>query len=177
MSRIGKKIISLPANVTARLDGVHVAIKGPKGELGLDVIGGITAHLEGNVLTFTRADDLTATRANHGLMRALVNNMVVGVTTGFTRKLEIQGIGYKAEVKGKLLVLNLGYSHPVEFPIPGDVSIVAEKDGKLTLSGIDRARVGQVAANLRAYRPPDRYKGKGIRHEGEHVSLKAGKSA
>lgn len=177
MSRIGKKIISLPANVTASVSGASVKIKGPKGELGLDVIDGITAHLEGNTLSFTRVDDLTATRANHGLVRALVNNMVVGVTTGFARKLEIQGIGYKAEVKGKTLVMNLGYSHPIEFPIPGDVSIAVDKDGKLLLAGIDRARVGQVAANLRAYRPPDRYKGKGIRFEGEYVSLKAGKSA
>jgi len=177
MSRIGKKIISLPANVQAQISAGTIKVKGPKGELSVDVVENISASLEGTTLTFTRTGETTAVRAAHGLMRALTQNMITGVTTGFSKKLEIQGVGFKAEVKGKTLVMALGYSHPINFEIPADIQIVVDKDGKLLVTGIDKARVGQVAANLREFRTPDRYKGKGIRYEGEHISLKAGKSA
>jgi large subunit ribosomal protein L6 len=116
-------------------------------------------------------------RARHGLLRALAGNMVTGVSTGFTKRLEVQGVGFRAEVKGKSLVMNLGYSHQIDFPVPDDVAIAVEKDGKIAVSGIDRARVGQVAADIRSFRKPDRYKGKGVRYVGEHIALKEGKSS
>jgi large subunit ribosomal protein L6 len=177
MSRIGKKPIAIPAGVTVTVSGSQVDVKGPKGSLSLALIDGITAAVEEDNLVFSRADESRPSRANHGLMRSLANNMVVGVTSGFSRRLEVRGIGYRADVKGKKLVMNLGYSHLIEFEIPSDVAIEVDKNNTITVSGIDKARVGQVAANIRGFRPPDRYKGKGVRYEGEHVSLKAGKSA
>lgn len=177
MSRIGKTPIELPKGVTASIVDNSIRIKGPKGELEMPISELITAHIDGDVLTFTRDNDRPATRSHHGMMRAMANNFVTGVTEGFQRKLLVQGVGYRAEVKGKTLVLNLGYSHPVEYPIPDDIQISAEKDGKVTVAGIDKQRVGQVAAILRKFRPPDRYKGKGVRYEGEHIALKEGKSA
>lgn len=177
MSRIGKQPISIPAGVTIKIDGNVVAAKGPKGELTTKLMDGITARIEGGTVVFERGGEDRTSRANHGLMRSLANNMVVGVSKGFEKRLLVQGIGYRAEVKGKQLVLNLGYSHPIEFDIPGDVQIAVDRDNKITVTGIDKSRVGQVAANIRDYRKPDRYKGKGVRYEGEHVALKAGKSA
>lgn len=176
MSRIGKKPITIPTGVAVSIADKVVKVKGPKGELSMPLVEGVSAIVEGNALSFERANDSGTIRARHGLMRALARNMVEGVTQGFTRKLEVQGIGYRAEVKGKTLLLNLGYSHPIEFAIPADISISVEKDGKISISGADKGRVGQIAAIIREYRSPDRYKGKGIRYEGEVVRRKEGKS-
>lgn len=177
MSRIGKQPISLPKGVDVKVaDGV-VTVKGPKGELSQSLVGQIEAKVEGEELVFTRADDSRTAKANHGLMRSLAFNMVTGVTEGFSKKLLVQGVGYRADVRGTNLVMNLGYSHPIEFPIPSGIDIKVEKDNSITVTGIDKAQVGQVAADIRSFRTPDRYKGKGVRYDGEHVSLKAGKSA
>lgn len=177
MSRIGKLPVTLPSGVTVNVaDGV-VRVKGPKGELSQRVASGVTFQQEGSLLKIVRADDSRQVRANHGLTRALVNNMVQGVTKGFERKLEIQGVGFKSEVKGKAIVLSLGYSHTIEFPFPPGVTIDVEKGTKLTIKGSDRQVVGETAAKLRALREPDSYKGKGVRNEGEHIKLKAGKTA
>lgn len=163
--------------MTVTIDGDAVTVNGPKGTLTQTIADRVSVRQDGDELVFERADESRVARANHGLSRALVNNMVVGVTGGFSKRLEVRGIGYRAEVKGKNLVLNLGYSHLIEYPIPDDISIAVDRDNKITVTGIDRARVGQVAANIRDYRKPDRYKGKGVRYEGEYVVLKAGKSA
>ncbi len=177
MSRIGKKPITIPAGVDIKIDGGVVKVKGPKGELSQAMVDLITPKLEENTLVFERANESRTARANHGLMRALTNNMVIGVTQGFEKKLQVLGVGYRADVKGSKLVMNLGYSHLIEFEIPKDITISVDRDNKITISGIDKGRVGQVAAVIRDYRRPDRYKGKGVRYEGEYISLKAGKSA
>lgn len=177
MSRIGRLPITLPSGVSVKVDGNTVAVKGPKGELSTQLPEHTEASLDGSELVIQRSSELRQARANHGLARALVNNMVVGVSAGFQKTLEVIGIGYRAEVKGKDLVLNLGYSHPVEFPIPTGISISVDKQNKITVEGIDKQQVGQVAAVIRGFRKPDHYKGKGVRYLGEHVRLKAGKSA
>lgn len=177
MSRIGKLPVALPTGVTVNVADGTVRVKGPKGELSQRVAAGVALQQEGNVLKVVRADDSRQARANHGLTRALVNNMVQGVTKGFERKLEIQGVGFKSEVKGKAIVLSLGYSHTIEFPFPPGITIDVEKGTKLTIKGSDRQIVGETAAKLRALREPDSYKGKGVRNEGEHIKLKAGKTA
>lgn len=176
MSRIGNQPITLPKGVSVTL-GDAVVVKGPKGQLEQSLVDGITLKQDGDVLTVERASDHRVHRANHGLIRALVANMVTGVTQGFERKLEIIGVGYKAENKGKQVVFNLGYSHPIEFVPPAGVTVAIEKNTKVTVSGIDKAAVGQVAADIRGFRPPDSYKGKGVRYEGEVIRLKAGKAA
>ena len=175
MSRIGNKPIEIPKGVTVTL-GDTIVVKGPKGELSQAAIEGVTGTIEADVLQFTRASDHRRHRANHGLARALVANMVTGVTKGFERKLEIVGVGYKAEVKGKSVVFNLGYSHPIDFTPPAGVTVSVDKNTKITVTGIDKAAVGQVAADIRSFRPPDSYKGKGVRYEGEVIRLKAGKA-
>jgi len=177
MSRIGKKAIPLPAGVTATVSGDGVKVKGPKGELALTLLPGIQAAAEGGQLVLTRQGESGQVRAKHGLLRALLANMVTGVSVGFTKRLEVQGVGFRAEVKGTNLVMNLGYSHQIEFAVPGDVQVAVEKDGKIAVSGIDRGRVGQVAADIRSYRTPDRYKGKGVRYVNEHIALKEGKNS
>lgn len=177
MSRIGKKPIEIPSGVTVTVADGLVKVKGAKHQLTVPLVPHISAKIEDNILTFERDGESGDVRAAHGLCRALARNAVVGVSSGFSRRLEVIGIGYRAEVKGKLLVLNLGYSHPVEFAIPDDVAITVDKDNKITLSGHDKGRIGQVAAIIRGFRPPDRYKGKGVRFEGEHVAIKEGKSA
>ncbi|HJN74966.1 MAG TPA: 50S ribosomal protein L6 [Myxococcota bacterium] len=176
MSRIGNKPIEIPKGVTVTLGDV-IGVKGPKGELSQALVEGISGSIEGDTLVFVRASDHRKHRANHGLMRALVANMVTGVTTGFERKLEIIGVGYKATTKGKGVVFNLGYSHPIGFTPPTGVTVSVEKNTKITVTGIDKAAVGQVAADIRSFRPPDSYKGKGVRYVGEVVRLKAGKAA
>lgn len=177
MSRIGKLPVTLPSGVSVNVaDGV-VRVKGPKGELSQRVATGVSIQQEGNLLTVVRADDSRQFRSNHGLTRALVNNMVQGVTKGFERRLEIQGVGFKSEVKGKTLVLSLGYSHTIEFPFPTGITIDVEKGTKLSIKGSDRQTVGETAAKIRGFRSPDAYKGKGVRNEGEHIKLKAGKTA
>lgn len=176
MSRIGKQPIQLPRGVRWALDGGYVSVEGPKGSLRRAVVQGVSIRQDGESLHVDRDDDSLRFRTNHGLMRALVANMVRGVSSGFERKLEIVGVGYKAEIKGKMAVLNLGYSHQVEYPFPDGITISVEKNTKMLVTGIDRERVGQVAAELRGFRPPDSYKGKGVRVEGERIRIKAGKS-
>lgn len=177
MSRIGKSPIKIPSGVTVSVADRNIKVKGPKGELSLDLVERIDAAVENDELVLTRGGEDKQTRAFHGLMRAHASNMVQGVTEGFSKVLEVQGVGYRADVRGANLVLNLGYSHPIEYAIPSDIKIEVSKDNKITVSGIDRARVGQVAADIRAFRSPDRYKGKGVRYLGERIILKAGKSA
>ena len=176
MSRVGNKPVALPVGVGVAVKDGIVSVKGAKGELVRRLPSGVSLDLLERELFVRREDDSAPNRAKHGLVRALLSNMVVGVSSGFEKKLEIQGIGYKAEVKGSVLNLNLGYSHPVEFPFPTGVSVKVDGGTKLTVLGIDREAVGQAAAEIRAFRSPDSYKGKGVRYVGERVRLKAGKS-
>jgi len=178
MSRIGKKPISLPKGVEVKQDGNFVSIKGPKGTLKTALVPGIGVAVENNVVTFTRSDEETRTRAFHGLVRALVANNIHGVSEGFKRELDIIGVGYRAEVKGKEVVFQLGYSHPVRFAIPEGIEIVVDaKTGHITITGTDKQRVGQTAAEIRSLRQPDPYKGKGIKYSDEIIRRKAGKAA
>lgn len=176
MSRIGKLPITLPEKVTVSIGDI-ITVKGPKGELSRPVVVGVSVAQDGNSILVSRDSDHRIHRANHGLMRALLNNMVIGVTKGFSKKLEIIGVGYKAEMKSNTLVMNLGFSHLVEYVAPKGVSISVDKNTKLTISGSDKEAVGQAAAVIRGFRPPDSYKGKGVRYENEVIRLKAGKSA
>jgi large subunit ribosomal protein L6 len=176
MSRIGKKPIALPKGVTFAIDGNTVRVKGPKGEVTNHVPSGVTLAQEDGQLLVKR--DAESFRAVHGLVRALVNNAVEGVTKGWTRELEIVGIGYRAELKGKgIVVFTLGYSHPIEYPLPTGIDVAIDpKQTKLTLTGIDRQKLGQVAAEMRSLRPPDPYKNKGVRYAGERLKKKVGKT-
>lgn len=177
MSRIGRQPIDVPSGVTVQSADGQINVKGPKGTLTHFVPEHVGVKLDGGKLVVERDSDARQARANHGLMRAIVRNMVVGVSKGFDRRLEIVGVGFRAEVKGKNLVLNLGYSHPIEYGIPEGISVAVGKDNSITVSGIDKQRVGQAAADIRAFRKPDAYKGKGIRFAGEYIRIKAGKSA
>ncbi len=177
MSRIGRKPIELPTGVTVTEKGGVVRVTGPKGALSMKLSPLITLRQEGVKLYLSRSSDDRQARSVHGLMRNLLANMVTGVSKGFERKLDIVGVGFKAELTDGALKLNLGFSHPVIMPIPQGIDIVLEKPTKIVVRGIDVQQVGQVAANIRAYRPPDNYKGKGIRYEGEVVKLKPGKAA
>ena len=177
MSRIGKLPIAIPKGVTVTLDGDTLKVKGPKGELQKKCVGNIEVKIEGDELRFVTLDEERRTKAFHGLMRALANNMVKGVTEGFTRKLRIVGVGYRGEAKGSTLVLNVGYSNPVEFKLPAGVSGTVSKEGIIEISGIDNEILGDVAARIRKARKPDSYAGKGIRYDGEQVRIKPGKSA
>lgn len=177
MSRIGNKPVALPSGVTVTVNGEQLVVKGPKGQLQQKIAQGITFDVQSDTVSVVRANDSKPFRANHGLMRALLNNMVTGVTNGFERKLEINGVGYKAAIQGNKAVFNLGFSHPIEVPFPEGVTISVDKNTLVTVSGIDKEKVGQCAAEIRGFRPPDSYKGKGVRYEGEYVRLKAGKSA
>ena len=178
MSRIGRKEIPLPKGVEVQQTGDAVTVKGPKGTLSTALIPGIDVKVENNVVQFQRANDEGKTRAFHGLMRALVANNVKGVSEGFKRELDIVGVGYRAEVKGREVVFQLGYSHPVRFAIPDGIEIVVEpKSGHITITGIDKQKVGQTAAEIRSLREPDPYKGKGIKYSDEVIRRKAGKAA
>jgi large subunit ribosomal protein L6 len=179
MSRVGRNPIAVPGGVTINVDeGNRVTVKGPKGELSQQFNPSMEIVQDDGQLTVKRPDDERENRAQHGLTRALLNNMVVGVTQGFTRRLEIHGVGYRAAKQGDALVLQVGKSHPVEFAPPKDVAFDVAKDGRsFTISGIDKAVVGQLAAVIRKTRPPEPYKGKGIRYEGEYVRIKAGKTS
>ncbi len=177
MSRIGNKPVAVPNGVTVSVGDNLLVVKGPKGQLQQKIAQGITFDIQSDVVAVNRANDSKPFRANHGLMRALLNNMVIGVSKGFERKLEINGVGYKAAVQGNKAVFNLGFSHPIEVPFPEGVTIAVDKNTFVTVSGIDKEKVGQCAAEIRGFRPPDSYKGKGVRYEGEYVPLKAGKSA
>ena len=178
MSRIGKKEIPLPKGVEVRQDGEAITVKGPKGTLSTAMVPGISVKVENNVVQFTRGDEEGRTRAFHGLMRALVANNVKGVSEGFKRELDIIGVGYRAEVKGREVVFALGYSHPVRFPIPEGIEIAIDaKTNHITITGIDKQKVGQTAAEIRSLREPDPYKGKGIKYSDEVIRRKAGKAA
>lgn len=177
MSRIGKKAIELPAKVSVNFGANGaVSVEGPKGKLAWTLPKEIKARVEGNIVAFDRASEDRKTRALHGLSRALVNNMVRGVSEGFVKDLEIQGVGFKAAVKGAVLDLNLGFSHPILFPIPQGVKVTVAENTKIKIEGVDRQLVGQVAANIRSYYPPEPYKGKGVRYVGEHIVRKEGKT-
>jgi large subunit ribosomal protein L6 len=177
VSRIGKMPVVIPKGVEVNADRELVRVKGPKGELTNRIPAGLSVKVEGGQVLVGRANDEKAQRALHGLLRSLVANSVEGVTKGFTRDLEIVGVGYKAEVKGKAVVFSLGYSHPVNFPIPEGISVALDaKAGKLTVSGADRQKVGQTAAEIRQLRVPDPYKAKGIKYADEVIRRKVGKA-
>jgi len=177
MSRIGRAPITLPAGVELTLAKEQVTVKGPKGQLTVPVNPRITVSVDEGVVTLERPTDHRNDRAQHGLARSLLANAVTGVTTGFQRNLQIQGVGFRCQMKGSDLELTVGYSHPVVItPLEG-VTVQAPEPTRITVSGIDKQAVGQVAANIRAVRPPDHYHGKGVRYEGEQVRLKAGKAA
>lgn len=176
MSRIGKKPLPIPEGVQVRVDGRRVMVKGPKGELARTLHADIRVTLDGSTLTFDRPSESRQHRALHGLTRTLVANMIEGVTAGFAKALELQGVGYKAETNAKGVRLIVGYSHPVEYAAPPGVTILVETPTSVKVEGIDKELVGQVAADLRRVRPPEPYKGKGIRYVGEHVRRKAGKT-
>src|SRR5436190_5194156 len=167
MSRIGKKIIELPKGVTIERKDSEVSVKGPKGTLSASLPDGIEISIVDSTVSFTRADDLPQTRALHGLIRALTNNMVEGVTNGFSKKLEMVGVGFKAEKKAKWVQFNLGYSHPILFQAPPEITIEVPVPTQVTVSGIDKQLVGAVAAKIRSLRPPEPYKGKGIKYSDE----------
>jgi large subunit ribosomal protein L6 len=177
MSRIGKKPIGIPKGVTVQIEGGVVRAEGPKGRLAQAVPAGISAQLDQDRLLLTRETDARTVRALHGLARSLVANMVTGVSAGFERKLEIVGIGYRAQMQGKSIQLALGYSHPVIFPLPDGITAEIERQVSITLRGADKALLGQTAARLRDLRRPDPYKGKGIRYSDEVVRRKVGKKA
>jgi large subunit ribosomal protein L6 len=177
MSRIGKAPIPVPSGVDVTLSGRNVSVKGPKGTLARELPGTITVRQDGEVLLVERPDDERETRAMHGLVRSLVNNMVVGVTDGFTKQLEIIGVGYRATARGNdALDLALGFSHPVEVKAPTGVTFEVPTPNRIDIKGSDKELVGQVAADIRKLRKPEPYKGKGVRYLGEHVARKAGKS-
>ena len=177
MSRIGKSPIPVPGDVDVSLAGRHITVRGPKGVLERDIPGAITVRQDGGELLFERPDDERQNRAMHGLVRSLVNNMVQGVTTGFTKELEIVGVGYRATAKGPgAIELALGFSHPVNVTAPDGITFEVPSPNRIVVSGIDKEAVGQVAADIRAWRKPEPYKGKGVRYAGEYVQRKAGKA-
>ena len=175
MSRIGKKPVPVPAGVTAKVEGQKVSVKGPKGELNFTVPEDVVVVLGGSGIKVDPRDDSKRARAMWGMSRSMVANLVVGVTAGYERKLEITGVGYKAAVVGKNLPLSLGYSHDINYPIPAGIAIVTAKPTEVSIAGIDKRQVGQVAAEIRAYRGPEPYKGKGIKYQGEFIFRKEGK--
>lgn len=176
MSRIGYKEVDLPAGVEVKQDGNVVTVKGPKGELTREFSDKIKMNINGNVVTFERSAEDNKTKALHGTTRANFHNMVVGVTEGFTKELELRGVGYRAQMKGTTLVLNVGYSHPVEFEKEDGIEFATPSATQVTVSGINKEIVGDVAARVRATRAPEPYKGKGIRYIGEFVRRKEGKT-
>lgn len=177
MSRIGKKPVQIPAGVTVAIDGTTVSVKGSKGELTRTFSDLVSIALDGDVLTVARVDESKESNAQQGLVRTLIHNMVVGVSEGFEKKLELTGVGYRAALKGKDLDLSLGYSHPVIFTCPENISFEVPDNTHITVKGISKEQVGQVAAEIREKRPPEPYKGKGIHYEGEHIRRKLGKAA
>jgi large subunit ribosomal protein L6 len=176
MSRVGVKPISLPAKVTVKNDGGVVTVEGPKGKLAFTLPTGIELSNENEKLTVTRTSETRQSRALHGTARAIVNNMIDGVSKGFVKDLEIQGVGFRAAVKGKDLDLSLGRSHPLLHPIPEGLTVTVTDNTKIKVEGIDKQMVGQFAAEVRGFHPPEPYKGKGVRYVGEHVRRKEGKS-
>ncbi|MEA5532726.1 50S ribosomal protein L6 [Crocosphaera sp. XPORK-15E] len=176
MSRIGKRPISLPKKVTVDIKGQHIAVTGPKGSLELDLPGKVNVTQDGEILLVERQDESRTARERHGLCRTLVANMVDGVSQGFEKRLSIQGVGYRAQAQGSKLTLNVGYSKPVEMNMPQGIQVAVENNTLVIVTGIDKEIVGNIAAQIRAVRPPEVYKGKGIRYLGEMVRRKAGKT-
>jgi len=177
MSRIGKSPVSVPANVKVVLEGTRLKAEGPKGKLGLNLPPRITAKLDNNQILLVRDAEDREARSLHGLARSLVKNVVEGVATGYTKKLEIHGVGFKANLQGKKLVLNLGKSHPIDYPVPAEIKVTVTENTQLTIEGVDKQLVGAVAADIRSYYPPEPYKGKGVRFAGENIRRKEGKTA
>lgn len=179
MSRIGRKPVAIPGGVTVSMTDRVVTVKGSKGELSYATLAEVAVKIEGNTVLVERALDTARGRAMHGLSRQLIANVIQGVSQGFSKQLEIIGVGYKAAVKGSTLTLNLGFSHPIDYAIPEGIVIAQDEKNKniLTVSGIDKQLVGQVAAEIRSYRPPEPYKGKGVRYSDEFVRRKPGKAA
>jgi large subunit ribosomal protein L6 len=175
MSRIGKKPVALPSGVTAKLEGGTLSVKGPKGELSLNIADDIAYAVEAGAVTVKPTNDSKRAKAFWGMQRTLVQNLVTGVTEGFTKTLEITGVGYRANVQGKNLKLQLGYSHDVDFAIPEGITIKTPDQTTVEISGVDRQKVGQVAAEIRRWRKPEPYKGKGIKYRGEFIFRKEGK--
>ncbi len=176
MSRIGKLPVEVPKGVKIKYSDTVITVEGPKGSLERHVMDGVTIDISDTVITVTRNDDSNKARAAHGLTRTLINNMVVGVTKGFERALEISGVGYRAEAKGDVLNLSLGYSHPINYQLPSGITVEVDKMTKLLVKGINKEMVGQAAAKIRSFRPPEPYKGKGIRYADETILRKAGKT-
>ena len=179
MSRIGKKPVAIPGGVTVEVNDNNIVVKGPKGELSYAHLPEVSVVIEDNQAIVTRTDDSIDARARHGLTRQLINNMVIGVSEGYEKKLEIIGVGYKAQAKGKTVTLNLGHSHAIDYAAPEGIDIAQDEKNKqiLIIKGINKEDVGQAAADIRSFRPPEPYKGKGVRYVGEHVIRKAGKAA
>lgn len=177
MSRVGKNPVSLPKGVTVKIDGSAVTVKGPKGEMSRTFSPEIGIALEDGHVVVRRESDLGRVRALHGLTRALIANMVTGTSTGFRRVLEMVGVGYKAELMGKRLNLTVGFSHPILITPPPGIAFIVENPTRFAIEGVSKELVGEVAARVRKLRPPEPYKGKGIRYEGEHIRRKAGKTA
>ncbi len=175
MSRVGKKPVAIPAGVTAKVDGQKVAVKGGKGELSFVVPDDVEVTTDGSAIKVDPRFETKRARAMWGMSRAMINNLVAGVSKGFEKKLEITGVGYKAAVAGKNLQLSLGYSHEVVYPIPAGVLITTPKPTEIAISGIDKRQIGQIAAEIRSFRPPEPYKGKGVKYAGEFIFRKEGK--
>ena len=176
MSRIGKQPITVPAAVKVEIKGQKVNVEGPKGKLAWELPRHTSLKKDGTTLTVSRAAEDAQTRALHGLSRALVNNMVKGVSEGFSRKLEINGVGFKAAVAGKIVTMNLGYSHPITYTIPDQIKVTVEENTKVTIEGPDKQLVGKVASELRSFYPPEPYKGKGVKYSDEKIQRKEGKT-
>ena len=176
MSRIGNKVVVIPEGVTVTQDGNNITVKGPKGELTRTFSSDIKMNIEGNEVTFTRPNDSKEMKTSHGTTRANFNNMVVGVSEGFQKALELIGVGYRAQLQGSKLVLNVGYSHPVEITPPAGVTVEVPANTQVIVKGANKEEVGELAANIRGTRPPEPYKGKGIRYVGEYVRRKEGKT-
>src|SRR3954471_3502356 len=176
MSRIGKQPIAIPDKVKVDVKGQKVLVEGPKGKLDFELPRRTIAKVDGKNVLVTRDGEDAEARALHGLSRSILNNMVKGVSDGFVKKLEIQGVGFKAAVTGKTITLNLGYSHPINYPIPDQIKVTVEENTKITVEGPDKQVVGQVAAEIRGFYPPEPYKGKGVRYQGEQVKRKEGKT-
>ena len=177
MSRIGNRVLTIPAGVTVTVDGTKVTVKGPKGELSNEFNKNMVIEVNGTELTVKRPNDSKEMKTFHGTTNSLIENMIIGVSEGFTRDLEINGVGYRVAVQGNKIELNVGYSHPVKIDVPADLKVEAPSQTKLTISGIDKQKVNEFAANVRKVRQPEPYKGKGIRYADEHIRIKEGKKA
>jgi large subunit ribosomal protein L6 len=176
MSRIGKQPVEIPPQVKVEIKGQKILVEGPKGKLGWELPRRTAARVDGTRVLISREGDDAQAKALHGLSRALIYNMVKGVSEGFLKKLEIHGVGFKAAVQGDTITMNLGYSHPIVYPIPAQTKVTVEENTKITIEGPDKQVVGEVASELRSFYPPEPYKGKGVRYAGEHVKRKEGKT-